>query len=402
LTATVRDEYKGYLKPEPDPREVHYTVISVDDHIVEPKGMFQGRLPKKFENQAPRVVPIDNGEAWVFEEVSYPQLGFNAMVGREGDHWTFEPTSWDDMRPGCWNIHDRVKDMDINGIWASANFPSFIAGFCGSRFSAAKDPELGHAVMQAWNDWMFEEWHGAYPDRIIPLALTWLPDPELGAAEVRRNAARGVHAVSLPELPHRLGYPSLHSGYWDPILRACEETDTVVCLHVGSAGLPGDLASDGPEPGLSATLFQAMSLNSCADWLWSGVALRFPGLRIAMSEGGIGWVPMLKDRLEFMLAKSGHGRSQWPSRDVTPTQVLERNFWFCTIDDPSSIASRHRIGIDRIMVETDSPHADSTWPDSQQFFVDMFAGVPEDEIRLMTHGNAAALFRHPLPAKVLP
>ena len=400
--ATPPDEYKGYLKPEPDPREVKFTVVSVDDHIVEPKDMFEGRLPKKLQDRAPRVVEIEDGEAWVFESVSYPQLGFNAMVGREGDHWTFEPTSWDDMRPGCWDIHHRVKDMDINGIWASLNFPSFIAGFSGSRFSAAKDPELGFAVMQAWNDWMYEDWHGAYPERIIPLALTWLPDPQLGAKEVLRNAGRGVHAVSLPELPHRLGYPSLHSGYWDPILAACEETDTVVCLHVGSAGLPADLASDGPEPGLSATLFQAMSLNSCADWLWSGVALRFPKLKIAMSEGGIGWVPMLKDRLEFMLSKSGHGSSQWPSTDVSPTEVLERNFWFCTIDDPSSIDSRYRIGVDRIMVETDYPHADSTWPDSQEFFVKMFDGVPDDEIRKMTHANAAALFRHPLPDKVLP
>ena len=250
--------------------------------------------------------------------------------------------------------------------------------------------------MRAWNDWFAEEWREAYPDRFVGLGITYLADPEVAAAEIRRNAERGFTAVSLPEQPHRLGYPSLHSGAWDPVLAACAETGTVVCLHVGSAGMM-DIALDGPLVEIAATLFSSLSLTACVDWLWSGVVLRFPELRIAMSEGGIGWVPLLADRLDYIHGWSGHGRAAWPSTELTPTEALLRNFWFCSVDDPSIWPIRDRIGVDHIMVEVDYPHADSTWPDTQRFLADRLAGLPVEDQRKITHENAAALFRHPLP-----
>src|SRR6202043_2922794 len=117
------------------------------------------------------------------------------------------------------------------------------------------DPELGLAVTQAWNDWLFEEWYSPYPDRIIPLGITYLADPEAGAAEVRRNAERGFRSLTLPERPHRIGLPSIFTAYWDPILAACQETGTVISLHVGSSGLPSDFAPEAKSAGLSASLF---------------------------------------------------------------------------------------------------------------------------------------------------
>lgn len=392
------------LLPDPDPRPQRYTVISVDDHLVEPPDMFEGRLPARLQADAPFVRQSEQGgQEWVYDGQVYKQLGLNAVVGHgRREDWTYEPTSFEDMRPGCWDIEARVRDMDINGVWASVNFPSMITGFCGTVFSRSSDSELGMAVMRAWNDWFYEAWYGPHRDRVVPMGITWLADPVVGAEEVRRNAARGFTAVTLPEQPHRIGYPSLHSGYWDPILQACEETGTVICLHVASSGPAAGTAPDAPNPALGATLFQALAFTACADWLWSGVAVRYPGLKIAMSEGGIGWVPMLMDRLEFMLDQSGHGRKQWMSPDLRPTDVLQRNFWFCSIDDPSALPLRHRIGVDRIMVEVDYPHADSTWPDTQEFLQRRMEGIPDEEVRLMTHLNAARLFRHPLPEKCLP
>ena len=198
------------------------------------------------------------------------------------------------------------------------------------------------------------------------MGITFLADPEVAAAEIRRNAARGYTAVSLPEQPHRLGLPSLHSGWWDPVLAACVDTATVVCLHVGSSGMTTDMALDGPLVELAGTLFSSLSLIACADWLWSVVPLRFPELKVVMSEGGIGWVPMLADRLDYVHGWSGHGRRAWPSTEVTPTEALLRNFWFCSLDDPSIWPIRDRIGVDHIMIEVDYPHADSTWPDTQR------------------------------------
>jgi predicted TIM-barrel fold metal-dependent hydrolase len=232
----------------------------------------------------------------------------------------------------------------------------------------------------------------------VPLGITYLSDPVLAVEEIHRNAARGFTSVTLPERPHAIGLPSLFDReHWEPIIRACVETDTVISLHVGSAGMypspPG-----APTLQLGATMFGQLSLAACAEWLWSGYALEHPKLKIAMSEGGIGWVAMLLDRLDNIIDRSRYGLG-WDER---PADVLKRNFWFCTIDDPSTIDTRYRIGVENIMVEVDYPHGDGTWPDTQ-FVIEKYWGhIPTDELRAMCCENAAKLYRHPLPATVLP
>jgi predicted TIM-barrel fold metal-dependent hydrolase len=376
-TLTRRDT----LLPDPEPRAVRYTVISVDDHLVEPPDMFEGRLPRRFADQAPKVVENSKGfQLWEFDGNLYSQVGMNAVAGRRPECVTLEPTRFEDMRRGCWDIDARIADMDINGVWASLNFPSQITGFSGRVFSGAKDPELGLAVTRAWNDWLYEAWWQPYPDRIIPCGITFLADPELGAAEI--------------------GLPSLFSGYWEPIIAACEETDTVISLHVGSSGMP-DMPADSPLVALGATLFGQMSLSACAEWIWSGLPARYPEIKIAMSEGGIGWVAMLLDRLDNIVERSGYGRD-YDRSGLLPAQVLARNFWFCTIDDPSTIGTRHRIGIDHIMVEVDYPHGDSTWPDTQDVIERCWGDLPVEDLRKMTHLNAARLYRWSLPDKPVP
>ena len=183
----------------------------------------------------------------------------------------------------------------------------------------------------------------------------------MAAAEIRRNAARGFTSVTFPERPHAIGLPSLwERDHWDPIIAACAETDTVISLHVGSSGIhpypPG-----APTSQLASTLFGQLSLSACAEWLWSEYPVRFPNLKIAMSEGGIGWVAMLLDRLDYIVDHSSYGEG-WAER---PSDVLQRNFWFCTLEDRSTIDTRYRIGVENIMVEVDYPHGDSTWPDTQ-------------------------------------
>jgi predicted TIM-barrel fold metal-dependent hydrolase len=343
-------------------------------------------------------VTNENGhEVWEFEGQRFTQVGMNAVAGRQKSMKNLEPTKFTDMRKGCWDINERVRDMDINGVWASMNFPSMITGFCGRVFAQIDDLDLGYATTQAWNDWLYEEWWQPATDRIIPLGLTFLADPEKGAAEIRRNAARGFVAVTLPERPQNIGFPSLFSGYWDPIVQACAETDTVIALHVGSSGgYPSP--ADAPALQLGATMFGQLSLAACAEWLWSGYPLKYPNLKITMSEGGIGWVAMLLDRLDNIVDRSGYGLG-WETR---PADVLKRNFWFCTIDDPSTIVTRHRIGVENIMFETDYPHGDGTWPDTQQVVADTYGDLPLDELRAILCENAAQVFRHPLPNEVLP
>jgi len=288
--------------------------------------------------------------------------------------------------------------MDLNGVWASVNFPSFLPGFCGQRLQqTTSDTELALATVRAWNDWHIEAWAGAHPERIIPCQIPWLLDPELAAAEIRRNAERGFRAVTFTEAPHMLGLPSLHTGHWDPFMEACAETGTVINLHIGSSGTSPATAPDAP-PDTVGVLFFGYAMFAAVDWLYSMYPVKYPDLRFCLSEGGIGWVAMLIDRLDNIVDRSGYA-GDWP---VRPADVLRRNFWFCTIDDPSTIDTRHTIGVENIMVEVDYPHGDGTWPDTQRVIGELWGHVPPDELRAMCCENAARLYRHPLPELVLP
>jgi predicted TIM-barrel fold metal-dependent hydrolase len=385
--------------PEPEQRHVSVTVISVDDHVVEPPHLFETYLPSATRDRGPKIAETARGhQVWEFEGAQYSQVGMNAIAGRRPDSVKLEPFRFDQMRPGCYDVDARVADMNVGGIWAMMNFPSQITGFCGRVFATAIDREVGIDCVRAWNNWMFEEWYQAHPTRIIPCGITYLSDPVEAVAEIRRNAERGFVSVTLPERPHMIGLPSLwERDHWDPIIAACAETDTVISLHVGSSGLNPPIPGS-PNLQLGATLFGQLSLGACAEWLWSEYPVRHPNLKIAMSEGGIGWVAMLLDRLDNIIDRSGYGLG-W---DVRPADVLRRNFWFCTLDDPSTIDTRHRIGVENIMVETDYPHGDGTWPNTQQVIADAWGHVPAHELRMMCSENAAKLYRHPLPDVVLP
>jgi predicted TIM-barrel fold metal-dependent hydrolase len=399
MTATTEPQEELFL-PEPQARPVKYTVISVDDHLVEPPDMFEGRLAAKFADRAPRIIETEQGhEVWEFDGGRYTQVGMNAVAGRRPETVRIEPFRFEHMRRGCFDIEARIHDMDVNGVWASLNFPSMITGFCGRVFSQCSDPELGLAVTRAWNDWLYDEWWQPHPERIIPLGITFLTDPELGAQEIRRNAARGFRSVTLPERPQNINLPSIFDRYWDPIIAACEETDTVISLHVGSSGM-NPMPPGSPMLQLGATMFGQLSLSACAEWLWSANAVRFPNLKIAMSEGGIGWVAMLIDRLDNIVDRSGYGLDGFEG--MRPADVLRRNFWFCTIDDPSTICTRHTIGIDHVMLEVDYPHGDGTWPDTQAVVERYWGDLPAGELRKLCSENAASLYRHPLPERVLP
>lgn len=387
--------------PEPSRAERKYLMVSCDDHIVEPKHTFEGRVPKKFAERAPKIVEeADGTELWVFDGERMPNVGFNAVAGRPVDEYSFDPTRFDQMRRGAWDIKARLADMDLDGVYASLCFPSFLPGFAGQRiYQVAKDAELGVAVTRAWNDWMLDEWHGTAPGRIIPMQLPLWHDVNAAADEVRKNAARGFKAISFSEGPHLLGYPSLHSGHWDPLMKACEETGTVVCLHVGSSGTSPATAPDAPSDAVGA-LFFAYAMFAAVDWLFSKIPVRFPNLKICMSEGGIGWVAGLIDRFDHM-EKYASMYGTWEGIDLSPNEVFKRNFFFCAIDDPSSFLQTDVIGAQNIMVESDYPHADCTWPQTQAKLDAQVRHVKNPaDVERITWRNAAELFRLDIPAAI--
>ena len=386
--------------PEPDSAHRHFTIISADDHIVEPPNTFEGRVPAKYVDQAPRVVEKDDGsETWLYAGNEFKNVGFNAVVGRPIADYNFEPTRFDQMRRGAWDVDARVADMDLDGVYASVNFPSFLPGFCGHRLQlTVDDPDLALAVTRAWNQWNIEAWSGARPDRLIPCQIPFLLDAQIAADEIRSNAEKGFKAVSFSEAPHHLGLPSIHSGYWDPVVAACAETGTVINLHIGSSGSSPSTAPDAP-PDTVGVLFFGYAMFAAVDWLFSLLPVRFPDLKLCLSEGGIGWVAGLLDRLDHMLPyHSMYGT--WEGIDLTPAEVLQRNFWFCAVEDPSTFPTARRIGSENILVETDYPHADSTWPSTQAKLATTLEGFSPEDVEKFTWRNAAELFRHDVPASV--
>ncbi len=234
---------------------------------------------------------------------------------------------------------------------------------------------------------MVEEWCGDSGGRLLPLCIIPLWDAEKAAAEVRRNASRGVRAVCFSEIPPHLGLPSIHGGYWDPFFAACEETRTVVCMHIGSSSRMPATSADAPVA-VAATLSFGNAMASLTDFLFSGVLIRFPRLILAYSEGQIGWLPYILERADDVWREH---RAWGGVKDIVPeppSTYFHRQVYGCFFRDQHGLDSLGVIGADRITFETDYPHTDSTWPDTRAVAEQMVRGLSDDDVYRIMRGNA--------------
>jgi predicted TIM-barrel fold metal-dependent hydrolase len=366
-------------------------LVSVDDHVVEPPDMFERTLPAKWRDVAPRVVRRDDGsDVWAYEGREIPNIGLNAVAGRPPEEYGMEPTSFDEIRRGCYDIHERVRDMNANGVLGSMCFPSF-PQLCGQLFARTADKTSALAILQAYNDWHIDEWCGSYPGRFIPLMLPPIWDPELMAAEVKRSAAKGCHAVSFSENPEKLKLPSLHSAHWDPFWKACSDEGTIVCMHIGSSSTLVVTSVEAPIDVL-ISLQPVNIVQAAADLIWSPVLRKFPDLKVALSEGGIGWIPYFLDRIDWIYTR----HHAWTGQDFggkLPSEVFRERVVTCFIDDPTGVEIRNRVGVETICWESDYPHSDSTWPTSPEYVAKSVDGVSDADLNAMTHENAMRYFR---------
>jgi predicted TIM-barrel fold metal-dependent hydrolase len=157
-------------------------------------------------------------------------------------------------------------------------------------------------------------------------------------------------------------------------------------------------ASSDARFAVRSILFGTAAMVTAVDWIHSPIGVKFPEIKISLTEGGIGWVPAGVDRLNH----SYRYTATWWSgpAGVTPLEIVRRNMWFCMLEEPSTIPIRDVIGVDRIMFEVDYPHADSSWPDRQELIDGQLGAVPPDDVRRITWQNASELFQHPVPAAV--
>jgi len=377
-------------------------IVSVDDHVVEPRDLFERHLPDKYRDLAPHVIRREDGsDVWQFMEHQIPNVGLNAVAGRPREEYGVDPTQYEEMREGCFDIEKRILDMNANGLLGSLCFPS-LPGFAGRLFGSLEDKQAARILTEAYNDWHIDEWCGTFPGRFIPLAIPAIWDPEVTAAEIRRVAKKGCRAITFPENPVPLGLPSLHTDHWDPVWKACEDEGTVVCMHIGSSSQLAVTSMDAPFD--VTILLQPMNIVQCAaDLVYSPIWRKFPGVKIALSEGGIGWIPYFLERLDH----TDDVHSTWTGADFggqRPSEFFLEHVILCFISDPVGLELlRDHIGVEHVTVEIDYPHSDTTWPRAPETLMDEFsaAGLTDDEIDAVTHLNAMREFHYD-PFSVIP
>ena len=388
-------------------------IISVDDHVVEPPDLWTSRIPAQYQDRCPRVERdtaifhfeggvfsyekgVEGGtpcDWWLYDGLVYPCPKLSAAVGV--DELDITPVTFDEIHPAGWIQKERLVAMDENHVDVSICFPNVLPRFCGQTFYEREDKVLAMLCVQAYNDWMIDEWcAGDGTGRLVPLTLLPLWAPVAAAAEVHRCAEKGSFAVAFSENPFPLGLPSIHDKdrFWDPFLRACEETDTVVCMHIGSSSKMPSTSPDAPFA-VSSTLTFSNAMGSMCDYILSGVFVRFPRLRIAYSEGQVGWMPYVIERMDKIWAERGDATFGIDLPEP-PSSYIHGHIWGCIFDDEIGLRNRDVIGMDQICFEVDFPHSDSTYPHTLDVATKICtaAGLSDEEVYKLMRGNAINCF----------
>ena len=380
-------------------------LISVDDHILEPPNLWVDRVASKDRDRAPNMQVDDKGmDVWVYDGKKMPSSGLSAVVGKSKEEFSPEPLNYSDMRPGCYDAKARVEDMNLSGVLASLCFPT-LPRFCGQLFMEASDREFGFQCLQIYNDWLVEEWCGAAPGRYIPLMLVPMWDPQLAVKEMERMAAKGVTSFAFSENPEPLGLPTIHDAnhYWEPVMAAANELGMVASMHVGSSSTLPRICNDAPFMA-NLTWGASRTSGTMLSWLFSGLFQRYPNLKIALSEGELGWAPYFLERAEQVLDKQrywvsrgtkfmGHAGNEADLDTLDIRETFRNHIYGCIIEDRHALKSLDELGEDNIMCETDYPHSDSTWPNCIDVARDTMKDLPERVQYKLLRGNAERLYR---------
>ncbi|MEY4131103.1 MAG: hypothetical protein RLZZ31_1227 [Actinomycetota bacterium] len=386
-------------------------MISVDDHVMEPRDLWQRELPASLRERGPKTVREkvklkfigghygfernapdgDLCDVWLFDDLVVPTGFLHAPAGVPRDQQKNVAATYDDFRPGTWDQKSRLEDMTANHVDAAINYPNIFPRFAGQGFLERADKDLALLCLQIYNDWMIDEWSaGEGYGRLIPLTLVPLWDPELAAAEVRRCADKGSYAIAFSENPAKLGVPSMYTGKWDVLWDVCQETDTTVSMHIGSSSSMPTTSEDAPLA-TSMSMYAQNAQGSLCDWVYSGSLERFPRLKIAYAESQVGWMPF---QLERMDAVWQDGRGDIEHVKVRPSEQVRGRVYGCVFDDLHGLKSRDEVGTDHILFETDYPHSDGTFPHSRKIAHELFvaAGMNAQECYQVLRGNAISAY----------
>jgi predicted TIM-barrel fold metal-dependent hydrolase len=371
-------------------------IVSVDDHVIEPAHTWESRLPAALRERGPRAFEDANGVYWTFNgkrmEAGESTSLVSACAGiplekRTGIH------HWDDIRPGCFDPVERVKDMDEDGIIASLCFPS-LPGFGGTKFNCIDDYELALACIQAYNDFQTDEWAGSAPGRLFGMILLPYWDPQIAVRELQRSKDKGAVAIAFTENPYRQGFPSIHdeNRYWDPVFGAAQEAGMPLCMHFGSSSWVIDNTSPDAPRLVHYALTPLNSMSALADWLLSGAFERFPKLQVVFSESYIGWIPFILEHADLGWERHfawTYDRKQLSRR---PSEYFESNVSACLVYENQGAQRIQEIGVDRVLAEADYPHSDCQWPNTRALLEEYLSHLSEGDRTKVLRTNAERLF----------
>ncbi len=365
-------------------------IISAVDHVVEHPEVWTRRLSKaKFAERVPHLERAqDGGDYWIVNGQSLA-LADVARVGAVMADCVSVPRVWNDIPKTAYDPRARLTAMDQDEIECAVLYPS-LAGFSGEIFGAIDDPELGLACLQAYNDWLIEEWTTTSP-RFIAQCIVPLWPIESTVAEIRRAVRRGHRGVIFPAEPTHLRHlPHINSADYDPIWATCQELDVPLCFHAGSTPQLQFPIAPGLAPELVAA-FQAVirpasSVFDITNLLFSRILLRFPKLNVVFAESTIGWGTFLLEYADHQYEQDHCGY------ELKPSEMFHRQCYLTTWYDQVKINARH-IGTANILWSTNFPMANSTWPESRQYTEKCLIGMSDAERDRILWKNASQLYK---------
>jgi predicted TIM-barrel fold metal-dependent hydrolase len=389
-----------------------YEIVSADAHVLEPTDIWDTWLPKKHRDKAPKLVKdVDGGDAWQFAGAADPDpIGLVSTPGMAWDEFRWTGVTYEQARAGCYNGAERIKDMDLDGVGAEVLFPPqrTIGHFLGDE-----DDEFVAAGIEAYNNFLYDEFMAPDPTRLIGMAQI----PSLGtdaAIETMRKAkARGFKGVVISMWPS--GGESI-SDADDPFWAAAADEQMPVCIHInlisrrtrqkqraaaakasagggakGEKGIYGGKAAKANAKAVAGlgSVFSVVP-GTIGQLIFTGVFERFPELHVSMIETGVGWIPHFLEQIDDRYWRN-RSWGNIPIREA-PSYYWFRNMSATFISDRNGIENRHAVGVDNIMWSTDYPHHGNDWPYSRKTIADMMGHIPRDERQRIVADNAVRIF----------
>ena len=373
--------------------QLKYGLISVDDHVQEPPNLWTQRLSKtRWGERVPHLERIaDGSDRWVVDNQVLLD-GSAALAGALMADRNHEPSRWQDVPTAAYVPSERLKAMDAAGIDYSVLYPT-VAGLAGEAFGRLRDPDLELACVQAYNDWLIEEWATA-SDRFVPQCIVPIWPVEAAIAEIERAVVKGHRGVVFPSLPmHLRDVPHVSGPEYDPLWSVCEELNVPICLHAGASPQLQYHASPHLAPALARAMDAATkpvsSVFVISLYSFSRVLLRHPKLRLVLAESALSWGMLYLEWADHQFGHDGLAREGY---ELKPSEMFHRQCFYTSWYDKVAPFADY-VGADHILWAANFPLATSTWPRTQETIERCFQGVSALARAQVLWKNAASLYQ---------